>query len=211
MRHSLAAMAEKFLDKVYGITDPGEARALYDDWAATYDAEISENGYATPGRCAAALAAFLSDPATPILDFGCGTGLSGLALRALGFSVIDGTDLSAGMLATARARGVYRTLTHNAPGAPLDHLAGRYGAIAAVGVISPGAGPIGLLNDLLALLDTGGFIVFSLNDHALAEPAYEARVAALVETGAVAKRFRDYGDHLPGRGIRSVVYVLEKT
>jgi predicted TPR repeat methyltransferase len=203
-------MTENFLDKVYGIRDPDTVRALYDDWAATYDAEIGENGYATPARCAAALATFLPDPATPILDFGCGTGLSGLALRALGFSVIDGTDLSDGMLETARARGVYRSLTRNEPNAPLDTLANRYNAIAAVGVISPGAGPPDLLDALVALLPTGGFLAFSLNDHALEDPAYEGRVQAVTEAGTVRIRFRDYGEHLPARGIGSLVCVLEK-
>ena len=40
-----------------------------------------------------------------ILDFGCGTGLSGLALRAAGVQVIDGCDLSEGMLAHATFAG----------------------------------------------------------------------------------------------------------
>jgi predicted TPR repeat methyltransferase len=203
-------MTENFLDKVYGLRDPNAVRTLYDDWAATYDEEISENGYATPARCAAALATFLPDPATPILDFGCGTGLSGLALRALGFSAIDGTDLSAGMLETARARGVYRSLTRNEPNAPLDTLANRYHAIAAVGVISPGAGPPDLIDALVSLLPAGGFLAFSLNDHALEDPAYESRVAALAGSGTVRSRFRDYGEHLPARGIGSLVCVLEK-
>ncbi len=75
-------MAEKFLDKVYDAKGTDETRALYDDWAASYDAEIAENGYATPRRCAEALAGFATDPSLPVLDFGCGTGLSGLALRA---------------------------------------------------------------------------------------------------------------------------------
>ncbi|MEL7154480.1 MAG: hypothetical protein AAFN51_11950, partial [Pseudomonadota bacterium] len=65
-----------FLDKVYDARDASETRALYDDWAASYDAEVAENGYATPGRCAEALKQHLSDPSASILDFGCGTGLS---------------------------------------------------------------------------------------------------------------------------------------
>lgn len=202
-------MAETFLDRVYGISAPDEVRTIYDDWAPTYDAEIAANGYATPARCAAALATLLSDPAAPILDFGCGTGLSGLALRALGFSVIDGTDLSGRMLETARARNVYRELAQNAPGAPLDPLKDRYRAIAAVGVISPGAGPPTLTGELLALLPKGGLLAFSLNDHALGDPAYEAVVSRLIDTGTARQRFRDYGDHLPGRGMNSAVIVLE--
>ena len=83
-------MTEKFLDKAYQARDAASTRTLYDDWSASYDAEVSENGYATPKRCAEALASFTQDMSAPILDFGCGTGLSGLALKLAGFEVIDG-------------------------------------------------------------------------------------------------------------------------
>ena len=51
-----------------------ETIAVYADWADNYDAEITSRGYRTPDRLAAALSKFV--PAdTPILDFGCGTGI----------------------------------------------------------------------------------------------------------------------------------------
>ena len=202
-------MADKFLDKVYGVSEPGAVRDFYDDWAGTYDDEVIENGYATPARCAAALASHLTPYSAPILDFGCGTGLSGHALAALGFTVIDGVDLSAGMLETAGKRGVYRSLRQIEPG-ELGAEPGAYAAIAAVGVISTGAAPADTLGALMERLSPGGMIVFSFNDHALEDPSFEAAVAA--ETGAGRARilFRDYGDHLPGRGLKSLVYVLEK-
>lgn len=95
-------MTEKFLTKSYGKKSPGALRAHYDAWADSYDAEIAENGYATPARCAAALAATGLGRSAAILDLGCGTGLSGVALAAEGFTVIDGTDLSPGMLKRPR-------------------------------------------------------------------------------------------------------------
>ena len=103
-------MTDKFLDKAYGARDAAETRKLYDDWAASYEAELGENGYATPGRCAAALAKYIPDASRPVLDFGCGTGLSGLAFRAAGFSTIDGVDLTDEMMEQARATGAYRDL-----------------------------------------------------------------------------------------------------
>ena len=203
-------MGEKFLDKVYGVKTDAENRALYDAWSATYDDEVTEHGYITPVRCAAALAGHLADHKAPILDFGCGTGLSGAALAAVGFHVIDGCDLSDGMLATARERGVYRDLRQVEPDAPLDVAVGDYAAIAAIGVISTGAAPASTLDTLLGLLNPGGMIVFSFNDHALADPSFEARVKANLDAKAVRQLHRDYGDHLPGMGLKSAVYVLEK-
>jgi SAM-dependent methyltransferase len=43
-------------------------------------------------------------------DLGCGTGRTGAWLAARGVGEIDGVDLSPGMLAAARARGVYASL-----------------------------------------------------------------------------------------------------
>jgi len=75
------APASDFLENIYK-ADSGEAmRRYYDEWADSYDADLDENDYRTPGRCAAALAAHLDDRDAPVLDFACGTGISGVALK----------------------------------------------------------------------------------------------------------------------------------
>jgi len=203
-------MTDKFLDKVYDLETQGDVEQLYDAWAESYDAEIAENGYASPRRVAAALARH-APGASPVLDMGCGTGLSGLALRAAGFAVIDGTDLSAGMLEQARAKGAYRKLWQADPDAPLPVTPGDYAAIAAAGVISPGAAPPELLDQLADALAPGGLLAFSFNDHALEDPAYRDRLDALRASGAFRTLFEEHGDHLPAIGLGSTVYVLEKT
>ena len=198
-----------FLDKAYAARDPASTRTLYDDWAATYEAEIGENGYATPGRCADALAAHVSDQTAPILDFGCGTGLSGLALKLAGFQSIDGVDLSEQMLEIARTKSVYRTLELIEADAALPR--GNYSAIAAIGVIGAGAAPISVLHTLMRALPKGGKLVFSFNDHALEDPAFEGAVSEWTDCGAATLVFKEHGDHLPGINLNSTVYVLGKT
>ena len=203
-------MAEKFLDKVYKARTAAETRALYDDWSATYEAEVAENGYATPARCADALARCVAADA-PILDFGCGTGLSGLALRAAGFTTLDGVDLSADMLAQARAKGLYRALRQIGATDPLGVTPGDYAAIAAIGVIGAGAAPIAVFDRLMEALAPGGHLVLSFNDHALADPENEARLDTWVASGRARLAFREYGPHLPKLNLNSNVYVLERT
>ena len=88
-------MTEKFLEKVYGLNTVEETVDHYNRWAASYDAEIAENNYATPGRIADALWSVLPDATAPLLDFGCGTGLSGVALRRVGYETIDGVPTAA--------------------------------------------------------------------------------------------------------------------
>ncbi|WP_299686869.1 methyltransferase domain-containing protein [uncultured Tateyamaria sp.] len=198
----------KFLDKAYQARDAASTRALYDDWAASYEAEVSANGYATPSRCADALKAHVNDLTAPILDFGCGTGLSGLALKLAGFDAIDGVDLSAEMLTEAGTKGVYRDLKQIEAGADLPRT--DYTAIAAIGVIGAGAAPITVLHQLMRALPRDGKLVFSFNDHALEDPVHEGGVAEWTDCGAARLLFKEHGPHLPGIGLGSKVYVLEK-
>lgn len=203
-------MTKTFLDKAYGARDAASTRKLYDDWSASYEAEVGKNGYATPGRCAAALAQFSRDKSVPILDFGCGTGLSGLAFKLAGFATIDGLDLSAEMLEGAREKGVYRNLSQIEAGEKLKHKPGDYAAIAAVGVIGAGAAPISVFDTVMNGLASGGLFVFSFNDHALEDPVNEARINEWTDCGAARLLFCEHGDHLPGIDLKSTVYVLEK-
>lgn len=203
-------MSEKFLDKAYGLDTSEDASQFYNDWASTYDAEIAENGYATPGRCAKALFAKLPEPDTPVLDFGCGTGLSGLALKLAGFKAIDGIDPSPEMLAQATAKGVYRSLSSLDVTDKTPIPKGAYKAIAAIGVIGPGAAPVSTFDILMKALDRGGYLVFSYNDHALADPIYEGALNGWLDCGAARLLSKDYGPHLPVQGLNSNVYVLQK-
>ncbi|WP_425046570.1 class I SAM-dependent DNA methyltransferase [Primorskyibacter sp. S87] len=203
-------MSKTFLDKAYGLDGAKETRALYDQWASTYEEEVAENGYATPGRVAEALRSCLPDHHAPILDYGCGTGLSGLALRAAGFDTIDGADPSPEMLDGARAKNIYRTLY------PIDIESDNpvptqpYRAIAAIGVIGSGAAPVACFDLLMTALPAKGLLAFSFNDHTLADPTYEAKLNEWLDCGGASLLFQDYGPHLPGLDMKSSVYVVEK-
>ncbi len=200
-----------FLDDAYDLDGSAATKDFYGEWARTYEEEVRANGYVTPQRCAAALAANATDTGAPLLDLGCGTGLSGEAFRAAGFAVVDGTDFSAEMIAYARAKpDLYRSLVLGDLTRPIPAEPGEYANVAAVGVFSPGHAPAAMLDAVLALLDQDGCFVFSLNDHALADPSFEARIAANVDAGIAEVAFQEYGDHLPGRGLRASVYVLRR-
>lgn len=204
-------MTDTFLDKIYDATGTDETRDLYARWSASYDAEVAANGYATPARCAEALKAASSDLSAPILDFGCGTGLSGLALSLAGFTTIDGMDLTREMLEKASEKQVYRALELSHPDLPFTVTQGDYAAIAAIGVIGAGAAPLSVFDMLVGALGSGGLFVLSFNDHTLEDPDYDAKVAQVQNTGEMRLIFEEYGDHLPGKDMRSKVYVLEKT
>jgi len=198
------------LHRVYQISSPEEAEGFYDDWAARYDAEVAENGYITPRRCAAALAAHASEKDRPLMDLACGTGLSGVALHEAGFTCIDGFDISEGMLEQARATGVYRHLATADLSQPLDVAEGAYANAAAVGCVSPEYMPPTVIDAVLGKLPRGGCFVFSVNDHAAQDGTIAGRIMELVDTSYADLLFSEYGDHLPNIGLGATVYVLRR-
>ncbi|ATG43287.1 Methyltransferase domain protein [Phaeobacter piscinae] len=204
-------MSDKFLDKAYGLETPEATLDHYNQWAASYDAEIADNGYATPGRIAAALAEVQSDMSEPVLDFGCGTGLSGLALRRQGFQTIDGMEPSGEMLEQARAKGAYRHLTQIEVTETQPIAKGAYRLITGCGVLGTGAAPPAVFDMIMHALPQSGLFVFSYNDHALEDPAYTGKLNEWLDCSAARLLSREHGDHLPGIDLKSTVYVIEKS
>ena len=202
-------MTKTYLDKIYS-ADSTDFRPFYAQWAQSYDQEVGENGYITPLRIAEALARHVKDLSIPILDYGCGTGISGQAFQEAGFPTIDGVDISDEMLEVAAQKKIYRRLEVFAPETGPDVKLGAYNIIAAVGVIGAGAAPLAVLDQIMALLAPKGLLVFSFNDHTLEDPAYDGRVENYVKQGQAALHLKDYGDHLPKQKINSNIYILEK-
>ncbi|MBL6609563.1 MAG: methyltransferase domain-containing protein, partial [Rhodobacteraceae bacterium] len=189
-------MTTTYLDKIYS-ADSADLRPFYAQWAQSYDQEVGENGYVTPLRIAEALARHVKDLSIPILDYGCGTGVSGQAFQEAGFLTIDGVDISAEMLEVAAQKKIYRRLEVFAPEIGPNVKLGAYQIIAAVGVIGAGAAPLAVLDKMMALLAPKGLLVFSFNDHTLEDPAYDGLVEDYVKQGQAVLHLKEYGDHLP--------------
>lgn len=198
-----------FLDSVYEVSGADETIAIYDKWSASYDKEVAENGYATPGRVARALAQVTSKSAS-ILDYGCGTGLSGLALKTAGFTQVHGADPSPEMLDGAAQKQVYDSLTllDLDKGPPFAQ--GQFDVIAAIGVLGAGAAPAPVFDLLFDLLAPGNLFAFSFNDHTLEQDGFASRVTNAITSQTANIVFQGYGDHLPGMDMNSMVYVLQR-
>ena len=181
-----------------------ETLQVYTDWADQYESDIKERGYVTPMRIAEALLPQIA-PGAKILDFGCGTGLSGLALKAAGLGPLDGTDITPAMVDQARDKNIYEKLWVSQPG---DAPPSGYDAIVAAGVVSLGAAPPETFDLLLDALQPGGLLALSFNDPTLADGSYDARVEARKADAEMLSRA--HGDHLPGVGMGADVLVLRR-
>lgn len=202
-------MAKSYLNDVYdGGTN--DSRELYASWASTYDNEVQKNGYVTPERVAKALKDIVTNQSEVILDYGCGTGLSGFALQAVGFTNIDGLDVSQEMVSVAEKKSIYKKLTVFDPSTKIPVHADQYKIITAIGVIGAGAAPLEVFDNLFSLLPPNGLFAFSFNDHTLSDPNYEEKVNQCLSSGQAIILHKSYGNHLPKANLKSNIYILKK-
>lgn len=152
------------LDAVYAASSAEELADAYHAWADTYDRETLELGYCLPFVIAAWLARYVAADDGEILDAGCGTGLSALVLKALGYHAICGLDFSDKMLEAARVRGGYETLVHAELGKTLSFANDRFDAFISTGVFTAGHAPASSLFELVRILKRGGYAVFTVRD-----------------------------------------------
>lgn len=203
-------MSDKLKPQLWSERSLSETQAVYDDWAASYDADLAGRGYHTPRRLAEALAAHVSPDARPLLDYGCGTGLCGLALRAVGIEPLHGTDINEAMLAEAAPKGIYERLWQTEAGV-LDAAPGTYRAIAAAGVISLGAAPASAMDPLIAALRTGDLLGMSFNDPTLEHGGYDAHLQTHLDAGRVELVTRAHGPHLDSENMGADILILKRT
>jgi predicted TPR repeat methyltransferase len=142
-------------------------RALFDQYADRFDADLTGAlNYRAPilvaqavGRCG------VGAMAADILDLGCGTGLSGAALKHFA-KTLEGVDLSPGMLAKARLRAIYDALAIAEAVEFLRRADRSWDVIAAVDVLN-------YVEDLKPIFDAagrrlrpGGFLVGTVEKRA---------------------------------------------
>jgi predicted TPR repeat methyltransferase len=152
------------LDGVYGAASPEEIAERYDAWASDYEAEMARAGYRHPAIAIALLCRWLPRGAAPVLDAGAGTGLVGQWLALLGFPVVEGLDISAGMLAEAARKEVYAALHKGALGSALAFEDARFAAVISTGVFTTGHVGAEALPELLRVTRRGGILVLTVKD-----------------------------------------------
>jgi predicted TPR repeat methyltransferase len=144
-----------------GRAPAGYVRDLFDQYAPRFEASLESLGYRTPSLLAEMLEEAGAPRGQAVLDLGCGTGLSGVALAPFAKRLV-GVDLSPRMLDAARARGIYHAL-HEAD--LLDILPrhpGAFGIVAAADVLNYLGDLSAVLPAMAAALAPHGMLAFSL-------------------------------------------------
>lgn len=201
------------LDMVYSAATPDELAEGYAAWAATYDGETASLGYYLPFQITAWIARHVPKGEGPLLDAGCGTGLSGPALRALGYDDVAGLDLSDDMLKIAAARGAYGDLRQAALGGPLPWPTGYFRAFFSTGVFTIGHAPASGLIELARVTKAGGHGIFTIRDQVIESGGFRTVMADLEGSGKwrlveEGPWFRAYAIAEPDALVKTFVYEI---
>ena len=96
------------ITRALNIHNSEEQRKPYNEWKPTFNEEAIGLSYVAPQMGPALKANATYGRSGLILDLGSGTGLVAQELAEHGFVIIDGADISEGMLYIARKQSLYR-------------------------------------------------------------------------------------------------------
>lgn len=184
---ALPPQAQELLRRAYGLSSDAQSRALYRDWAETYDQTMLEGlHYQSPRLVAERLAALLAEPAAAVLDIGCGTGLAGRELAARGYTAVDGIDISHEMMAVARKHGGYRELVCADLNARLPLADGVYQGAICCGTFTSGHVRANCLDEIMRVLAAGAPFAFTVKLEVWESFGFKDKLAQLESAGAIA-------------------------
>lgn len=171
------------LDLVYAATTPDELAGAYAAWSSDYDRETAALGYCLPFIIAGWVARHVPKGAGPLLDAGCGTGLSGPYLRALGYDDLTGLDFSPDMLRLAAERRAYSRLVEAELGKPLPFPDGAFAGFFSTGVFTEGHAPASSLYELVRVTRAGGHAILTVRDSVFERDGFDAVIRLLESEG----------------------------
>lgn len=170
------------LQWIYASQGTEQLRERYDVWAADYDSDLDDLRWRAP-QAGAERCSHFAQPGMEILDAGCGTGLVGVALAALGHDRIVGFDLSPGMLERSAARGVYAELKQGSLLERLPFDDGRFGSVVAVGVFTLGHVDGSAFAELARVTARGGHVSIAFRDDVMDQLGCRAEQQRLIDAG----------------------------
>ncbi len=166
-----------------GTTKSSEVADYYDSWAKKYDEDLEDWDYRAPTDAAELLQRYVSKNQA-ILDAGCGTGLTGKALKLAGYNNISGIDLSTSSLKIAEQLNIYSYLLSHDMQQPLPFSEDDFDALICVGVLTYIENSQSLFKEFCRIVKPGGYIVFSHRSDLFDSRSFRDIIAMLEDEGA---------------------------
>lgn len=172
-------------DEAYQLASPDQHRAYYDRWAKAYEQDFAARmGYIYPAKVAKHFLSMAEPTDSPVLDIGCGTGLGGLPFRDSGV-IVDGADISAGMLEEARRKRIYRDLLSADLTNPATLPKGVYGGLISSGTFTHGHLGPEVLDAIFGLGRPSALAVLGINARHYHETGFDNALQRLASQGII--------------------------
>lgn len=166
------------LDSAYSLQTPADNRALYADWANSYDSSFAvKMEYQLPQRVAEIIDAL--DVSGRMLDVGAGTGLLAECLENRARFEIDALDISPQMLAVAMQKQLYQNAIEADLTQALPLKDGTYDAVVSSGTFTHGHVGPDALDALLRVAKEGACFVLAINAEHYGSKGFAAKFALL--------------------------------
>lgn len=170
-----------------GSTDSTEVAHYYDEWAESYNSSLAEWEYVAPQRAAELLKKHTPLTGT-VLDAGCGTGLTGEALKRVGFDDLVGSDISPTSVEKARSTGCYRDVAVvDMQELPLPFADDGFAAVNCVGVLTYIDAREQLMREFARITKSDGVLAFTHRSDLAADGSFQGMLDGLEQEGLIEK------------------------
>ena len=172
-------------EEAYKLSSPGDHKKYYDKWSEKYDEEFVESeNYKYPKKISKLFTTLAELKHSPVADIGCGTGV--LGEEFIGTDIIlDGYDISSGMLAEAKKKKVYRSLFECDITKENVLPTAAYGGVISCGTFTFGhLGPEYLVR-VIQMLQEGGLGVIGINKAHYLSKGFDEEIRILESTGKI--------------------------
>jgi SAM-dependent methyltransferase len=194
--HNVSPEAAALLERAYALDGDAASRALYRDWAESYDDTMLQGlGYRSPVVVARLLGEHMADRQALVLDIGCGTGLAGHKLCELGFTAIDGLDLSPEMMQVAARRNIYRNFIAADLNARLPMADGSYAGASCSGTFTHGHVDARCLGEVFRILQIGAPFAFTVKLEVWEPLGFKTMLAQMQADGRIAEVMTTHDRH----------------
>ena len=163
---------------IYKLKTTKDIMQHYDKWGDKYDQDMIEWNYTGPKETVNIFKKYVTSKDIKIFDAGCGTGLVGIELKKIGYSNIDGADLSKKLLDLI-PKGFYNRLKQIDLNKPLNTKNNIYDAVLCVGTFTFGHVKPPALDEFVRVTKNKGLICFTINEGIYEEYGFDKKIEEL--------------------------------
>jgi len=166
-----------------GSQESGEVTEYYNKWAKNYEDSVRSWNYKSPEQAVELLKKYSQVEGT-ICDAGCGSGLTGEALKEGGFESFIGFDLTPDFAEVAKGKKIYDDVhLVNMHERPFRYKDNEFAGLICIGVLTYVENVPDVVREFARITKPGGMVIFSHRTDMIDDPDFQNRLQAIEKDG----------------------------